>query len=252
MWGSQPGLWRWPSPAWSHRPRQLVLALACSRCARSVTGSGRWSLFATSCCQADPSAVHLVRAPACHDLTRCTGGWYCTRCRLAVSSSRRAAAARTRCPILTGANGAGVPQPLTMGAYCANLAAVITWRSWWSSPAVGPPAPAVPLAAAAPPRLFAAALVWRPHWVLASRPGSNSNVTCLCLRCGAWGTRRTARALTDRPCPATAPVALLRGAGMASLLAGIFGFALYSAPLLTRDRAIFLGWRPVASGTGPA
>ena len=135
-----------------------------------------------------------------------------------------------------------------MAGICANLCAIAAWRVRWAS--IAPIAQAVPvLAGPAPALAFAAALAWRPHWELAAR--WSGNVTCVCLRCGLWGTRRLPRRLAACACSFVG-VAVLRGAAKAALLAGAFDAALHSASVATRDRAVFLGWIPVALGTGTA
>jgi hypothetical protein len=135
-----------------------------------------------------------------------------------------------------------------MAGICANLRAIASWRVQWA--AVAPVAPAVvePVAPVVP-LTFAAALAWRPHWELAAR--WSGNVTCICLRCGLWGTKKSPRRLAACAC-SFAGVAVLRGAAKAALLAGAFDAALNSASVATRDRAVFLGWIPVALGTGTA
>jgi hypothetical protein len=240
-----------PAPANAAASGNLSWPLACSRCNQGVTGTYRWRAFALGRCFADPMAAHHVRSTACHDLVRCVGGWYCARCQLAVPSSRRAAASRARCPVPVVADGTGAPLPLVMAGFRANLAELVAWRVHWA--AIAPEEPAAPpLAAdAAVPaaRSFAAALVWRPHRIVTARPGGN--VTSLCLGCGLWGSRRAPRKLDASPCTALA-VSVLRGPPKAALLAGAFDMALHVVPAAMRDRAIFLGWAPVATGTGPA
>jgi hypothetical protein len=237
-----------PAPANAAASGSLSWPLACNRCLRSVTGTGRWRAFAASRCHADPQAAHLVRSTACHALVRCLGGWFCSRCQLAVSSSRRSAASRAGCPVPEIFNGAGVILPNAMAGICANLRAIASWRVQWA--AVAPIAPAVmePVAPVVP-LSFAAALAWRPHWELAAR--WSGNVACICLRCGLWSTKKSPRRLAACAC-SFAGVAVLRGAAKAALLAGAFDTVLYSAPVATRDRAVFLGWIPVALGTGTA
>jgi hypothetical protein len=239
-----------PAPAIAPATGNISWPLACSRCSRSVTGSNRWKAFAISRCFADPMAAHHRRSTACHSLERCIGGWYCSRCQLAVSSSRRAAASRAQCPVPLVTDGTGLPLPLVQARYCTNLTALTAWRACWAS--LAPPAAValMPAAALAPVALtFATALAWRPHWEIAARPGGN--VTGLCLRCGLCCTRRLPRRLAACPCAFNA-VDILRGPAKAALLAGAFDLALHGVQAATRDRAIFLGWVPVAIGTGPA
>jgi hypothetical protein len=238
-----------PAPSTAPATGNISWPLACSRCSRCVTGSNRWKAFAISRCFSDPMAAHHRRSTAVHSLERCIGGWYCSRCQLAVSSSRRAAASRAQCPVPLVTDGTGMPLPMVQARYCSNLAALTTWRTCWASLA---PVAAVALtnAAHAPAALtFAAALSWRPHWEIAARAGGN--VTGICLRCGLCCTRRLPRKLAACPCAFNA-VAILRGPAKAALLAGACDAALQSASAAMRDRAIFLGWAPVAVGTGPA
>ncbi len=240
-----------PAPANASASGNLSWPLACSRCNQGVTGTYRWRAFALSRCFADPMAAHHVRSTAHHDLLRCVGGWYCARCQLAVSSSRRAAASRALCPVPVVADGAGAPLPHVMACYSANLAALSAWRARWA--AVAPPGiaapPPVAVVAAPGAVAFAAALAWRPHRVVTARPGGN--VTCLCLRCGLWGTRRFPRKLAASAC-ALVDMLVLKCAAKATLLYRAFDEASHRAPVATRERAIFLGWKPVALGTGPA
>ncbi len=107
----------------------------------------------------------------------------------------------------------------------------------------------VPAAPAPVALTFAAALAWHPHWEIIARLGGN--VTCLCFRCGLWGTRRFPHKLATSACSFNA-VDVLKGAAKAALLAGALDLALHRAPVGTRDRTIFLGWTPVALGMGPA
>ena len=136
-----------------------------------------------------------------------------------------------------------------MAGISTNLGAIAAWRVRWASKAIADPV-APPVVAHAPVALaFAAALAWRPHWQLAAR--WNGNVTSVCLRCGICGTRRLPRRLAACACSFSG-VAVLRGAAKAALLAGAFDAALHSASVASRDRAVFLGWIPVALGTGTA
>jgi hypothetical protein len=216
--------------------------LSCTACHKGVTGTSRWRAFAISLCTALPGAIHLQRSSERHDLVRCVGGWYCARCRLAVASSRHASAARAACPVPSVANGAGAALPGTCAAYCHNLAAILAWRVWASCPS---PAHVVP-AAAAPLGAAPAAgplLVWRAHWLIKAQ--HTGNVQDVCLRCGAWSTRRAPRHVRATACALGPPVSALRGAAKAALLAGSLDAALNAAPAPWQDQAVLLGWTPL-------
>ncbi len=238
-----------PAPANAAPSGNVSWPLSCHRCSRSVTGTSRWRAFAIGRCLADPQAAFIVRNFTHHDLQRCIGGWFCSRCHLAVSSSRRAAASRANCPVPQIFNGAGQLLPLAMAGLCHNLRSIAAWRVGWSSSAPAMPAASVPVAVAPAALSFATALAWRPHWELAAQ--WSGNVTCVCLRCGLWGTKRLPRRIAACACSLTA-VAVLRGAAKAALLAGAFDAALSRSTVAIRDRAVFLGWTPVALGTGAA
>jgi hypothetical protein len=209
---------------------------------QGVTGTSRWRAFAISLCTAMPGAIHLQRSSERHDLVRCIGGWYCARCRLAVASSRHASAARAACPVPSVASGAGAALPGTCAAYCFNLAAIHAWRLWASSPS---PAHVVPAPAALLGAAPAAAplLVWRAHWLIKAQ--HTGNVQDVCIRCGAWSTRRAPRHVRATACIFGAPISALRGAAKAALLAGSLDAALNAAPAPWRDQAVLLGWSPL-------
>jgi hypothetical protein len=237
--------------AFGHGPLQVTATshgnlswpLHCTACRKSVTGSGRWRAFATSLCTAVQGAIHLQRSFECHELIRCAGGWYCARCRLAVSSSRHASANRARCPVPAVCSGAGLALPAAMAAYCANVAALAAWRAWAS-------APVLVVALEAPPAAIAPAagplLVWRAHWRVRSQ--DNNNVQDVCIRCGALSTRRTPRRVESSACTHGAPVTALRGAALAALLAGSLDAALTAAPASWVVQATLLGWSPLRGG----
>jgi hypothetical protein len=227
-----------PFPA-QEDPCRVGWPIHCIACSASVSGVGRWSAFATALCLSDPSAVHLARGFEPHALFRCLHGWFCSRCRLPVTSSRRAAAARARCPVPAAVNGAGAPATDTVNGYSANLALVGAWRSLLS----GGSLPPLQMAIAPPPAPGPLALRWRAHWRL--QGGGNSSILGLCILCGAGDTRRAPRLLAGTACIAGPPVPALFGNKRAALLAGVFDHALQARPLAWRVRAVRLGWLPL-------
>ena len=214
--------------------------LHCTACHQGVTGTGRWRAFALSRCPAVPAAVHLQRQLESHDLVRCAGGWYCCRCHRTVSSSQHATAARQSCHIPVVTNGAGIAQPAAVAALCANALALAAWRTWAASPGiVAPPVP--PPVAPAP--VGQPLLVWHAHWRVQAQHGGS--VQDVCLRCGAWSSRRAPRRVQASACTFGAPFTALTGQAHAVLLAGSLDAALTVAPRAWVDQAILLGWTPL-------
>jgi hypothetical protein len=212
----------------------------CTLCNRGVTGTGRWRAFALSRCPAVPAAAHLQRHIETHDLARCAGGWYCCRCHRTVSSSQHATASRQHCHIPVVTDGAGTVQPAIVAALCANVLALAAWRTWAASPGiVAPPVP--PPAAVAP--AGRPLLVWHAHWRVQAQHGCN--VQDVCIRCGAWSSRRTPRRVQASACTFGAPIAALTGQALAVLLAGSLDAGLSVAPRAWVDQAILLGWAPL-------
>jgi len=212
----------------------------CTACHQGVTGTGRWRAFSLSRCPAVPAAVHLQRHLETHDLVRCAGGWFCCRCHRTVSSSQHATAARQRCHIPVVTNGAGIAQPAAVAALCANVLALAAWRTWAASPGIV--ALPVPPPAAVPPA-GRPLLVWHAHWRVRSQHGGN--VQDVCLRCGAWSSRRAPRRVQASACTFGAPITALTGQAHAVLLAGSLDAGLTVAPRAWVDQAILLGWTPL-------
>jgi hypothetical protein len=122
---------------------------ACHRCAATATGPSRWAAFAKSLCHSDPRAVHTTRDALCHDLGRVVGGGACSRCRLAVTPGRRAAAARSKCPVPVFRLFGRDTCQTTQAQVLHNLAAISAWKA--QQCVVAEP---VPVAAPAPPPLI--------------------------------------------------------------------------------------------------
>jgi hypothetical protein len=125
----------------------------------------------------------------------------------------------------------------------------VYWRVCWAPRAPATPAVLAPVVVALAAMPFAAALSWRPRRVFPARCGGN--VTSLCLRCGVFETRWFLRKLAASAC-ALVDMLVLKCAAKATLLYRAFDEASHRAPVATREHAIFLGWKPVALGTGPA
>ncbi len=181
-------------------------------------------------CHYDPRAVHTTREELCHDLGRVVGGWACSRCRLAVAPGRRAAAARSKCPVpvfhLFGRDTCQATQAQVL----QNPAAISEWKAQQCIVAE-----LLPVAAPAPPPPFR--LIWRSHWIV--QGGGRS----ACLACGRAATAHARVGLAASPCTGMSgtPSAGLTG----PLLAGIFDAALDVAPPAWEARAVALHWRQV-------
>jgi hypothetical protein len=203
---------------------------ACHRCAATATGPSRWAAFAKSLCHSDPRAVHATREALCHDLGRVVGGWACTRCRLAVASGRRAAAAKSKCPVPVFRLFGRDTCPVTQAQVLHNLAAISAWKAQ-QCPAVAP----APVLAPVPSPMIR--LMWRSHWIV--QGGGRS----ACLACGRAATAHARVRLAASPCTgmSMSPSAGLTG----PLLAGIFDAALDVAPPAWEARAVALHWRRI-------
>jgi hypothetical protein len=217
-------------PAFGPVSTRVGATWACNRCEATATGATRWSPFAKALCHADPRAVHAIRDTRVHALARVVGGWACLRCRLAVPAARRAAAARTNCPVPEYLLFGRDTCPATRAQILQNLAAIALWKTQQlpipvaesAAPAAAPPAPPV-------------RLVWRSHWIV--KGGGRS----ACLACGRTATARARIGLDASACPGISetPSAALTG----PLLAGNFDAALDRAPPAWLARAGALQWR---------
>jgi hypothetical protein len=113
---------------------------ACNLCNVTATGPTRWGPFAKALCHADPRAVQATREVRVHELGRVAGGWACSRCRLAVPSHRRAAAARAKCPVPVVLLLGHDPCALSCRQIQRNFAALALWKA---PTAVGPAPPSL-------------------------------------------------------------------------------------------------------------
>jgi hypothetical protein len=211
-------------------------AFSCQACGASAYGDARVVALGKMRCPKVPAAVHARKETLVHELIRVQGGWACARCRLAVTSSRRARAARTLCPVPEYVRPDGVPCHATRLTIQHNIAMVRARRAprVAEAPIVVdalPPVPAPPL------------LAWRPHWCVlgAARQA--------CLRCGRAVSTRARTSLSSTSCDG---MALRPPAGlMAPLLGGAFDAAISVAPAAWQARAREIGWRPIARATMP-
>jgi len=208
---------------------------ACNLCNVTATGPTRWGPFAKALCHADPRAVHATREVRVHELGRVAGGWACSRCRLAVPSHRRAAAARAKCPVPVVLLLGHDPCALSCRQIQRNFAALALWKA---PTVVGPAPPSLVVG----PVVAPFRLVWRSHWIVTG--GGRT----ACLLCGRAATARARIGLAASPCAgiSEAPSAGLVG----PLLAGIFDAALDRAPPAWLARAAALQWRRIAASGG--
>jgi hypothetical protein len=212
--------------------------VTCSVCAASVHGIARASTFARARCpRSNHFAVHARREYTVHDLVRVQGGWACLRCRLGVSSSRRANAARSKCPVMEYYLIDGAPCLHTRSQEQCNIAALAAWKIERHTQ--------VEAIVVAPPPIARPALpVWQPHWLL------QGGMRSACLRCGRSATARARNSLSSTAClgQASKPAAGLLG----PLLGGAFDLALCGKPAAWLELAQSLGWRPISHEPAPA
>jgi hypothetical protein len=202
----------------------------CTACASSVHGVASAGPFAKARCTSSPLAAHARRETLVHELFRVPRGWACLRCRLAVSSARRASASRARCPVTEYFLVDGSPCLNTRLQIQVNLAAIAAWKA---------ARPIVVVALVGIPPLIAPphGPVWLPHWVL------QGPLRTACLQCGRSATARARVSLQSSPCEGLAarPAAGL----VAPLLGGAFDLALANKPAAWLARARDLGWLPI-------
>jgi hypothetical protein len=212
----------------------------CTQCILTVRESGRWGAFICALCGSRPQAVHASGSNVPHDLCPVTGGWSCLRCRLPVTTGRRAAAAVATCPFpeVVGTDG----QPRLAGRVQMQCNADITSTCHTARKFV--PTQVAPVVPPPPAQeVFMQALHWVLHWKLTY--GS----TDVCLACGRKAIQRARIPLGATKCEGICkPTAAL----LTPLRAGVFDTARMAAARPWRDRALTLGWKPVVPGPTPA
>jgi hypothetical protein len=212
-----------------------VVGVRCTECGRAARTLAKARKLGAALCPGGPNPAAARRAArGTHELQRCQGGWFCSACHLLVTPSRRAGAARARCPM---------PQYWSAARLC--MASVQQVRANWDLSAAffsPKPAPVVEAVSAAQ-QVAVQPLRWRDHLVLTAPSHA------ACLRCGAVRVARRRAHLMASPCAGQVDdkaTAQLR----ALLRAGVFDLALQQAIPEVAALAASLGWRPVGSERG--
>ena len=193
-------------------PRRLDVVepgwlVTCTKCAASVHGIARAATFARARCPHLPYAVPARRETLVQELVRVHGGWVCLRYRVAVSSARRASAARSKCPVMEFFMIDGAPCLNTRLQVQCSLAALAAWKK-------ETPTRAVAVEVVPPPIARPLMPVWHPHWVL------QGPMRSACLRCGRSATASARNSLSSTACvglvakPAAGLVAPPAGRGL--------------------------------------
>jgi hypothetical protein len=212
------------------------LGVRCTACGRAARTQAQARKLGAALCPGHPDPASTRRQPrGTHELQRCSGGWFCLACHLLATPSRRAGAARARCPMPLFWQAAR-PCPASEQQVRRNWCMLAAFFSPKQTAAIAPEVEAPP--AAGPP------LRWRDHLIVAA----SSHAAC--LRCGAVRVARRRALLQASPCAGHVPE--VRTSHLRTLLrAGVLDVALQQATPEVADLAASLGWCAVSEG-GPA
>jgi hypothetical protein len=212
------------------------LGVRCLGCGRTARTQAKARKLGAALCPGfqDPAAARRA-ARGTHELQRCRGGWHCVACHLLATPSRRAAAARARCPM---------PQFWQAARLCVASEQQVR-RNWAICAALFSPKPAPSVAPVVEaPEVAASPLRWRDHQVLTA-PSHTA-----CLRCGAVRVTRRRAHLLASSC--ASQVKAQDTAQLRTMLrAGVFDQALQQATPEVAALATSMGWQAVGCERGP-